>query len=73
MLEKFDREYEVCSCCDIELGTILDTIKEHNLTTVEDVMHHTEAGTACEQCQNSSKSGGDKDIHLDEIITSLQK
>ncbi len=73
MLDKFDDDYEVCSCMNIDLKKVIEVVRAGSLTTVEEVMQECEAGTACEQCQCIKKSGGDKELHLNEIVASLQK
>lgn len=72
MIENFEDDYEVCSCMGVTLKEIVDAIKKDDLTTVEQIMDKTEAGTACEQCQSAEKSGGDKEIHLDEILKDVR-
>lgn len=42
----------ICTCMDVFKSTIVKTIKEKELKTVEEVGMETEAGTVCGQCQD---------------------
>jgi len=66
--EEFDLDYNVCSCFDVTLESLLNAIKAgHN--SVEALMNETDAGTACELCQSCSvDEDGDRELHLDEIL-----
>jgi len=66
--EKFDLDYNVCSCFDVTLETLLDAIKAgHN--SLESLMNETDAGTACELCQSCDiDEDEDRELHLDEIL-----
>ena len=66
--EKYDRDFIVCECFDVTLGTLLDAIKAgHN--TMETLMNETDAGTACELCQSKEvDEDGDRELHLSEIL-----
>jgi nitrogenase molybdenum-cofactor synthesis protein NifE len=48
--EKARRSKKICNCKSVELGTIEDAIKAHNLTTVEGVRAHTNASGGCGSC-----------------------
>ena len=41
----------ICNCMQIYKSTIVETIKEQKLKTVEEVGESTDAGTACGECQ----------------------
>lgn len=41
----------ICNCMDIYKSEIVAAIKEHGLTTFEEVGEHTDAGTACGTCE----------------------
>jgi bacterioferritin-associated ferredoxin len=66
--EKFDLDYNVCSCFDVRLETLLDAIKAgHN--TLDSLMDETDAGTACELCQSCSiDKDEERELHLEEIL-----
>jgi bacterioferritin-associated ferredoxin len=66
--EKFDLDYNICSCFDVTLETLLDAIKAgHN--SLESLMNETDAGTACELCQSCDiDEDEDRELHLDEIL-----
>lgn len=40
----------ICHCMDIDRDTIVNAIKEQQLTTVEQVQDATTAGTGCGNC-----------------------
>jgi nitrogenase molybdenum-cofactor synthesis protein NifE len=48
--EKVRRSKKICNCKSVDLGTIEDAIKAHNLTTVEGVRQHTNASGGCGSC-----------------------
>ena len=65
---KFDKDFEVCSCMGISLEEIQTAIK-NGCDTVEAIMNETEAGTVCEQCQSRDiDEDGDRELHIDEIL-----
>ncbi len=72
MLEKFSDDFEVCACMSITLKEIVDAIKKYDLKSVEEIMDKTEAGTACGSCVSLEESGGDKELHLDEILKAVR-
>ncbi len=71
--EKFDKDFVVCECMDVTLGTLLDAVKAgHN--TLDALMDETDAGTACGLCQSVEEDdGGDRELHLDEILEYAKK
>ena len=70
--KKFDLEYNVCECFDVTLGEILTAISE-GYNTLEALMEETDVGTACELCQSCEvDEDGDRELHLDEILTFSQ-
>lgn len=42
----------ICTCLDITRGSIVEAVRTHQLTTVEQVGEITQAGTICGQCQD---------------------
>ncbi len=72
MIEKFSDDFEVCQCRGISLGEIVTAIKEYNLQSVEEIMDKTDAGTACGSCVSIKDSGGENELHLDEILADVQ-
>jgi len=66
--EKVDKDFIVCECFDVTLGTLMETIKAgHN--TLEALMDETDAGTACELCQSCEADvDEDRELHLTEIL-----
>jgi len=40
----------ICVCMDVRRDVIEKAIKEHNLTTIEGIEDHTEAGSNCGGC-----------------------
>lgn len=42
----------VCHCLQVAEGTIVDTIVELGLRTLQEVRRHTEAGTGCNCCHD---------------------
>jgi NAD(P)H-nitrite reductase large subunit len=45
-----DLEEMICPCFDLTKGDILKAIKEHNITSVEELSEVTGAGTICGAC-----------------------
>ncbi len=43
-------DMEVCGCNGVCKGTIVKTIQEHGLFSVDDVKQHTKAGSSCGSC-----------------------
>ena len=41
----------ICNCMGITRGEIIKAIREHGLTTFDEVGDHTEAGTVCGSCE----------------------
>lgn len=71
-IAKLDDDYEVCQCMAITLGEIKEAIKS-GATTLDAVMESTEAGTVCELCQSREMDEDeDREVHLDEILSSMQ-
>jgi len=50
LAEQKRREKKICSCKSVDLGTIEDAIRAHNLTTVDGVREHTNASGGCTAC-----------------------
>jgi NAD(P)H-nitrite reductase large subunit len=46
----------ICTCNEITKGTIVNAIREKNLTTVEQVQEETTAGTVCGGCIDDIQS-----------------
>lgn len=46
----------ICTCNEITRGTIVNAIREKNLTTVEQVQKETTAGTVCGGCIDDIRS-----------------
>lgn len=68
-----DKDMDVCICNGVTLGEILTAI-ENGHDTIEAIMNETDAGTTCEMCQSREiDDGGDREIHLDEILEFAQK
>jgi len=69
-IEALDDSFDVCLCMNITLGEIRDAIKDGS-DTIEKLIETTEAGSICELCQSLSiDEDEDREIHLDEIISS---
>ena len=49
-----DRNTEVCVCNDLTAGDIADCIKEHNFSTLQELLEQNECpmGDKCESCQD---------------------
>ena len=45
-----DLDEMICPCYDLTLKNIIDVIKEHKITTVEELSEITGAGTICGAC-----------------------
>ncbi len=73
MIEKFSDDFEVCECRGLSLGEIVNAIKEYDLESVEEIMEQTDAGTACGSCVSIKESGGDKELHLEDILRDIKK
>jgi len=71
-IEALDDSFDVCLCMNITLGEIRDAIKDGS-DTIEKLIETTEAGSICELCQSLSiDEDEDREIHLDEIISSMK-
>lgn len=63
-----DANHKVCLCMGVELGEILEAINAGS-NTIETLMEHTDAGTACELCQSRViDEDEEREVHLDEIL-----
>ena len=70
---KFEKDFEVCTCMSVSLEEIQTAIK-NGCDSVEKIMEETDAGTVCEQCQSKeTDEDGDKELHLDEILKFSQE
>lgn len=47
-----DMEEIICPCYDLTLKNLVDAIKEHNITTVEELSNVTGAGNICGACMD---------------------
>lgn len=56
------RAKKICNCKSVDLGTIEDAIKAHNLTTVDGVREHTNASGGCGSCS----------MRIEEIFETMQ-
>ncbi|MDD4211564.1 MAG: (2Fe-2S)-binding protein [Clostridia bacterium] len=45
-----DMDEIICPCFDLKLKDLVDAIKKHNITTVEELSEITGAGTICGAC-----------------------
>ena len=71
--KNLDEDTDVCICNGVTLGEILSAIKNGH-TSIEAIMDETSAGTTCEMCQSVEiDDGGDREIHLDEILKFAQQ
>jgi len=71
-IEALDDSFDVCLCMNITLGEIRDAIKDGS-DTIEKLIETTEAGSICELCQSLSiDEDEDREIHLDEILSSMK-
>lgn len=50
-----DENSTICFCKNIKYKEIIKAIKEKDLKTLEDVMHHTKAGITCWSCRGDIK------------------
>lgn len=62
-----DNNYLVCRHMGLTRQDFIDIIKEKNLTTVEDVMDETDAGSVCGSCIY------DLNILMEEILEEQNK
>jgi len=49
-MEEYRDDELVCHCFSVTRKTIIDTIKQYNLTTADEVGEHTQAGCGCGFC-----------------------
>ncbi|CCB66894.1 MULTISPECIES: nitrogenase iron-molybdenum cofactor biosynthesis protein NifE [unclassified Hyphomicrobium] len=56
------RSKKICNCKSVDLGSIEDAIKAHNLTTVDGVRKYTNAAGGCGSCS----------MRIEEIFASMQ-
>jgi NAD(P)H-nitrite reductase large subunit len=58
---------EVCQCRSLTVGELAESIKEHQIKTVEELTEQTEAGCCCRSCV---KSEGDhnRNIYLEDVL-----
>jgi len=66
-VESLEDKEIVCSCARVTLGTIKQTIKLNDLTTVEQITQYTKAGGFCKSC---IRPGGHekKEYYLEDIL-----
>ncbi len=73
MIEKFSDDFEVCECRGLSLKEIVDAIVEYDLESVGEIMDKTDAGTACGSCVSIKESGGDNELHLEDILRDIKR
>jgi nitrite reductase (NADH) large subunit len=49
-------DYQVCGCNGVSKGTIVNAIKAHGLTSLDEVKAHTKAAGSCGQCSSVVQS-----------------
>lgn len=65
-----EMEEIVCECARVSLGTIIETIKNNNLTTVEEIIQYTKAGGYCGSCITEGGHESRK-YYLDKILSEI--
>ena len=61
----------VCECARVTRQTVVDAIREHNITVVEEIIDITKAGSFCKSC---IRPGGheEKDVYLVDILAEVK-
>ena len=69
--ESFEEEIIVCECARVTKQEIIDAIREHKITEVEQIIDITKAGAYCKSC---IRPGGHepKDIYLVDILADVK-
>jgi NifU-like protein len=62
----------VCECARVTRQTVVDAIREHNITVVEQIIEITKAGAYCKSC---IRPGGHekKDVYLVDILADVRE
>ncbi len=47
-----DQDEIICNCLQVYKSTIVEAIKEKDLTNIQDVADETQAGTGCGNCHD---------------------
>jgi len=74
LIEKFDKNYEVCNCHKIKLYEIIDAIKINGIKTLRELQEITGAGTHCRHCVFEETDFGKikKKIYLKDILEEVK-
>lgn len=74
MIEKFDKDYEVCNCHKVSLGEIIDNININKIDTLRELQEVTGAGTHCRHCVFEEADSGKmkKKIYCKDILNEVK-
>lgn len=70
MLEKFDKNYEVCNCVKVTINDIEDAVLNAGVKSLRDLQEKTHAGTECRHCLMAEGDFGKvkKNIYCKDVL-----